>query len=248
MMGAIIKHIYAPSEGIDPKKIFNVSIMPCTAKKFEAKRPELGADGIPDVDAVLTTRELAQLIKQFGLKLNALDPEPADNPLGTRSTAGKLFGATGGVMEAALRTAYYFLTGKDMDNLRIQPLRGLNGVKEAHVDINGLEVRVAVVSGLGNARMLLDDIKAGKRNYHFIEVMTCPGGCIAGGGQPIGTDLDLVRSRMQALYNIDQRERVRTSHSNSMIQELYTKHLGKPLGEKSHHLLHTHYSKRDVFM
>lgn len=248
MMGAIIKHIYAKREGIDPSKIFNVSIMPCTAKKFEAKRPEMGVDGIPDIDAVLTTRELSQLIKQFGLNLNNLEPEPADSPFGTRSTAGKLFGATGGVMEAALRTAYYFITGKEMENLKIQPLRGLTGIKEARVDIDGLEVRVAVASSLGNARALLEEIRAGRKEVHFIEVMTCPGGCIAGGGQPIGTNPELIRTRMQALYNIDQRERVRTSHSNAMVRELYEKYLENPLSEKSHHLLHTHYSKRDVFM
>jgi len=248
MLGAIIKHVFAKNEGIDPKNIFSVSIMPCTAKKFEAKRPELGVDGISDIDAVLTTRELARLIKQYGLDLNVLEPEAPDTPFGTRSTAGKLFGATGGVMEAAVRTAHYFITGKELDNLRIQPLRGLSGIKEAKINIEGLEIKVAVVSGLGNARALLDDIRAGKRDYHFIEVMTCPGGCIAGGGQPHGTNLDAVRARMQALYNIDQRETVRASHNNTMVQQLYEKFLEKPLSEKSHHLLHTHYSKREVLV
>jgi len=248
MLGAIIKHVFAKNEGIDPKNIFSVSIMPCTAKKFEAKRPELGVDGISDIDAVLTTRELARLIKQYGLDLNVLEPEAPDTPFGTRSTAGKLFGATGGVMEAAVRTAHYFITGKELDNLRIQPLRGLSGIKEAKINIEGLEIKVAVVSGLGNARALLDDIRAGTRDYHFIEMMTCPGGCIAGGGQPHGTNLDAVRARMQALYNIDQRETVRASHNNTMVQQLYEKFLEKPLSEKSHHLLHTHYSKREVLV
>jgi iron-only hydrogenase group A len=246
MMGAVIKNIYAKREGIDPKKIYSVSIMPCTAKKFEARRPELGVDGLSDMDAVLTTRELARLIKQYGLSLDSLEPEAPDTPFGTRSTAGKLFAATGGVMEAAARTAHYFVTGREMEKLRIQPLRGLSGVKEATLNVDGMEVRVAVVSGLGNARALLDEIKAGKKDIHFLEVMTCPGGCIAGGGQPIGTDTEAVRSRMQALYNIDQRENVRTSHSNPMVQELYEKHLEKPLSKESHRLLHTHYNKREV--
>ncbi len=248
MMGAVIKHIYAPKQGLDPQKIFNVSIMPCTAKKFEAKRPELGVDGIADIDAVLTTREVAQLIKQYGLRLEALEPEAPDTPFGTRSTAGKLFGATGGVMEAAVRTAHYFITGKELPNLRIQPLRGMAGVKEASIAIDGLEIQVAVVSGLGNARAVLEEIRAGRKKIHFLEVMTCPGGCIAGGGQPIGTDTEAVKARMQALYNLDQRENLRTSHQNRMIRELYDKHLEKPLGTLSHHLLHTHYTRREVLL
>lgn len=246
MLGAVIKHIYAGRENIDRSKIFNVAIMPCTAKKFEARRPELGVDGVPDIDAVLTTREAARLIKEFGFSLESLEPEGPDTPFGTRSTAGKLFGAPGGVMEAAVRMAHYFLTGKEMGNLRIQALRGLSGVKETRVTIDGLEIGVAAVSGLGNARALLEEIKAGRKNLHFIEVMTCPGGCIAGGGQPICTDTEAVRARMQALYNIDQRENVRTSHGNRMVRELYDKYLEKPLGKESHRLLHTHYSKRDV--
>jgi iron-only hydrogenase group A len=248
MLGAVIKKIYAEKEGIDRSKIYNVAIMPCTAKKFEARRPELGVDGVPDIDAVLTTREAARLIKEFGLSLEWLEPEGPDTPFGTRSTAGKLFGASGGVMEAAIRTAHYFITGKEMDKIRIQALRGLSGIKEAKVVINGLEIGVAAVSGLGNARKLLEEIKAGRKNLHFIEVMTCPGGCVAGGGQPIGTDTDAVRARMQALYNIDQRETLRTAHSNGMVQELYDRYLEKPLSEKSHHLLHTHYSRREVLI
>lgn len=248
MLGALIKHIYAEREGIDKSKIFNVAIMPCTAKKFEARRPELGVDGAADIDAVLTTREAARLIKEFGLSLESLTPEGPDTPFGTRSTAGKLFGASGGVMEAAVRTAHYFITGKEMENLKVQALRGLSGIKEARVTINGMEIGVAAVSGLGNARALLEEIKAGRKNLHFIEVMTCPGGCIAGGGQPICTDTDAVRARMQALYNIDQRETVRTSHGNRMVRELYDKYLENPLGKESHRLLHTHYTKRDVLI
>ncbi|MDQ1350513.1 MAG: NADP-reducing hydrogenase subunit HndD [Acidobacteriota bacterium] len=248
MLGALIKHVFAPKEGIDPAKVFNVSIMPCTAKKFEAHRPELGVDGIPDIDAVLTTRELAQLIKEYGLNLGALDPEGPDGPFGIRSTAGKMFGATGGVMEAALRTAHYFLTGKEMPNLKVQSLRGLYGTKEARVSIADLEINVAAVSGLKNAAALLEEIRAGRKNIHFIEVMTCPGGCIAGGGQPLGADTDAVRARMQALYNIDQKENMRTSHGNRMVRELYEFYLEQPLSEKSHRLLHTHYSKREVLI
>jgi len=246
MLGSIIKHIYAKREGIAPSMIYNVAIMPCTAKKFEAQRPELGVEGLSDVDAVLTTREIARLIKQFGLNLDSLEPEAQDNPFGSRSTAGKLFGASGGVMEAAARTAHFLVTGKELENMKIQPLRGLSGIKEAVLDLDGVEIKVAVAGGLGNAAKLLEEVKAGRKSYHFIEIMTCPGGCIAGGGQPIGTDTDAVRARMQALYNIDQRERVKTSHSNKMIQELYKKHLEKPGSKISHHLLHTHYVERDV--
>jgi iron-only hydrogenase group A len=246
MLGAVIKSYFAEREKIDPTRIFSVSIMPCTAKKFEAERPEMLEHGVPDVDAVLTTRELAQMIRMKGLDIHALPPDTADTPFGQRSTAGKLFGATGGVMEAALRTAHYLLTGTDIENPKIQALRGLHGIKEAQMRIGDLEIGAAVVSGLGNARKLLDAIRAGRNDLHFIEVMTCPGGCIAGGGQPYGTDLDAVRERMQALYRIDRDEPVRFSHKNGDVQRLYADFLGKPLGEKSHHLLHTHYAPREV--
>lgn len=246
MLGAIIKSYYAEREGIDPKKIFSVSIMPCTAKKFEKTRPEMYVDGVADIDAVLTTRELARLIRLYGIDVKNLAPDPADTPFGERSTAGKLFGASGGVMEAAIRTAHFLLTGKELQRLEVQEVRGLKGVKEAAVDIGGQEVRVAVVSGLANARDLLEQVRAGKKNLHFIEVMTCPGGCIAGGGQPLGADLDAIRARMQALYKIDRSEPVRTSHGNKSVQRLYDEYLGKPLSHRSHDLLHTHYSKREV--
>jgi NADH-quinone oxidoreductase subunit G/NADP-reducing hydrogenase subunit HndD len=245
MLGAVIKSYFAQQEGIDPKKIFSVSIMPCTAKKFEANRVEMSHGGVADVDAVITTRELARIIRMRGLDLNALAPESQDTPFGERSTAGKLFGATGGVMEAAIRTAHYMLTGKELENLKVQAVRGLKGVKEARLTINGMDVGVAVVSGLGNARKLLDEIRAGRDDLNFIEVMTCPGGCIAGGGQPYATDVEAVRGRLGALYNIDRDEPLRVSHRNASVQRLYDDYLGKPLGEKSHHLLHTHYHKRD---
>jgi len=246
MMGAIIKSYFAQREGIDPKKIFSVSIMPCTAKKFECGRTEMSHSTTADVDAVLTTRELARIMRMRGIDLGALAAEGADTPFGERSTAGKLFGATGGVMEAALRTAYFMLTGKELENLEVKAVRGLQGVKEAKVKVGDLEVGVAVVSGLGNARKMLDEIKAGRSDLHFIEVMTCPGGCINGGGQPLTADPEAVRSRMQALYTIDRDEPLRVSHNNVAVKRLYDEFLGKPLGEKSHHLLHTHYHAREA--
>ena len=246
MMGAIIKSYFAEREGIDPAKIFSVSVMPCTAKKFEAQRPEMARNGLADVDAVLTTRELARLIRMRGIDIGGLSPEGADTPFGERSTAGKLFGATGGVMEAALRSAHFLITGTELEDLKIQQVRGLDGIKEVRLKIGELEVGAAVVSGLNNARKLLEQIRAGRSDLHFIEVMTCPGGCIAGGGQPMSTDLDAVRARMKALYTIDRDEPLRTSHSNPGIQRIYSEFLGQPGGHKSHELLHTHYKKREV--
>jgi len=248
MMGAVIKSYFAEREGIDPSKIFSVSIMPCTAKKFEESRPEMVRNGLPDIDAVLTTRELVSLIKMYGIDFNSFEPDSADSPFGGRSSAGKLFGATGGVMEAAVRTAHYLITGDELKDLKVEALRGLNGVKIAKVEIDGLELGVAVASGLNNARKLLDEIQEGRDDIHFIEVMSCPGGCIGGGGQPIGTDTERVRKRMEALYAIDQEAQIRTSHSNPYVKRLYDEFLGEPLGEKSHHLLHTHYAKREVMI
>jgi NADH-quinone oxidoreductase subunit G/NADP-reducing hydrogenase subunit HndD len=250
MTGAIIKSHYAQRENIDPSRIFSVSIMPCTAKKFEAGRAEMvsGATGMADVDAVLTTRELARLIRLYGLNLAAMAPEQADTPFGDRSTAGKIFGATGGVMEAAIRTAHFMITGQELDKLEYKDLRGLTGIKEARIKIGGLEIGVAVASGLSNARKIMEELKAGRRDLHFIEIMTCPGGCIAGGGQPLGTNTAAVRARMQALYKIDRDEAVRTSHSNPAIVRIYKEFLGAPLGEKSHQLLHTHYAKREAVL
>ena len=246
MMGAVIKSYFAQREGIDPANIYSVSIMPCTAKKFEAQRPEMNNDNVFDVDAVLTTRELARMIRSHGLDINTLSSDFADSPFGQRSSAGKLFGATGGVMEAALRTGYHLLTGEELKDLTLKPLRGLKGVKHMQVNIAGLDLKVAVVSGLGNARKLLEEIRAGRENLHFIEVMTCPGGCIDGGGQPLGTDLQAVRKRMQALYKIDRDDHLQCSHQNKEVQRLYQEFLGEPLSEKSHQLLHTHYTERKV--
>jgi NADH-quinone oxidoreductase subunit G/NADP-reducing hydrogenase subunit HndD len=246
MLGALIKTYYAERQGIDPDRIFSVSIMPCTAKKFEASRPEMGPNGRSDVDAVLTTRELARLIRLRGIDLNSLVPEPPDSPLGERSSAGKLFGVSGGVMEAAVRTAHFLLTGEELQEVRLQKLRGLKHTKEAHVRIGETEIGVAVVSGLANAAALLDQIRNGRTDIQFIEVMTCPNGCIGGGGQPIGANLKAVRARMQALYHIDRDETVRTSHGNPSIRRLYDEFLGEPLGHRSHELLHTRYAPREV--
>ena len=245
MMGAVIKHYFAQREGIDPAKIFSVSIMPCTAKKFECGRPEMISEGVADVDAVLTTRELARLIRQRGIDINALEPDSADTPFGHRSTAGKIFGASGGVMEAALRTAYFFLTGQNMEDPKIQDVRGMKGVKEIHLNIAGLELGFAVVSGLANARRLLEEIRNGRSDIQFIEVMTCPGGCINGGGQPLGANQAAIRARMQKLYTIDRDENVRFSHENDDIVRIYKEFLEKPLSSRSHHLLHTKYERRD---
>ncbi len=246
MLGAIIKSYYAENEGIDPKKIYSVSVMPCTAKKFEAERPEMGRNATQDVDVVLTTREFAELIRLYGIDMNNLEPSLADNPFGERSTAGKLFGSSGGVMEAAIRTAHYLLTGKEMEDLNVKEVRGNKGLKEAKVKVNDMEIGVAVVSGLGNASKLLDQIKEGRDDIHFIEVMTCPGGCIAGGGQPLNANSDAVAARMKTLYKIDRDEPIRVSHKNKSIEKLYKEFLGKPLSHKSHELLHTKYGRREV--
>ena len=248
MLGAIIKSYYAEKQGIDPKSIYSVTIMPCTAKKFEAQREEMGNEGLFDVDAVLTTRELARMIRMRGLDFATLTAEGTDTPFGDRSGAGKIFGSTGGVMEAAIRSAYFFITGKEMENLNVSDVRGTDGIRVAYLDVNDLKVGVAVANGLGNARKLMDEIRAGRDDIHFIEVMSCPNGCINGGGQPIGTDPAAVKKRMKGLFDIDTKETLRTSHANPAIKKLYDEFLGKPLGEKSHHLLHTSYHKRNILV
>ncbi len=246
MLGALTKSFYAERAGLDPARVFSVAVMPCVAKKFEAGRPELSNLGLADVDAVLTTRELARLIRMRGIDVRLLEPDGADTPFGERSSAGKLFGASGGVMEAALRTAHHLLTGAELDQLEVTAVRGLEGVKEARFQVGDLELGAAVVSGLGNARTLLEQLRAGRRDLHFIEVMTCPGGCINGGGQCYDTSPDAVRARLATLYAIDRTEGLRTAHGNQSVARLYREYLGEPLGETSHHLLHTHYGVRDV--
>lgn len=246
MLGSVIKNYFARKENIDPATIYSVSIMPCTAKKFESQREDMVSGGIMDVDAVLTTREFASLIRQYGIDLASLVPELSDSPLGMRSSAGKLFGGTGGVMEAALRTAQFYLSGNDPVNYRITELRGLEQVKIAKLPVNGMELGVAVISGLGNVKNLLEEIRGGRNDIHFIEVMTCPGGCIAGGGQFINAESGAIRKRIASLYAIDDDETLKFSHKNPEIIELYEKFLVKPLGHCSHELLHTRYQEREV--
>ena len=254
MMGAILKTYYAEKTGVKPEDMFVVSIMPCTAKKYEAQREELKTNGLSDVDAVLTTRELARIIRRAGIMWNRLPEEEFDNDIvGEYSGAGVIFGATGGVMEAALRTAAKKLTGKELADPEIKDVRGLDGIKEATYNLGGAEVRVAVAHGMKNAKVLLDEIRAGKSPYQFIEIMGCPGGCVAGGGQPYvkpcfmpNEDDDILdtykEKRAAALYKEDRMKKNRLSHENKQIIELYEKFLGEPNSHKAHELLHTSYN------
>ncbi|MGI9860198.1 NADH-dependent [FeFe] hydrogenase, group A6 [Moorella naiadis] len=246
MFGAVAKTYYAQKAGIDPAKMIVVSIMPCTAKKFECQRPEMRDSGYQDVDYVLTTRELARMIKETGIDFRSLPEEQYDDPLGESTGAAVIFGATGGVMEAALRTAYELITGETLPALDFYDVRGLKGIKEATVDIKGTQVRVAVAHSLGHARQLLERVKAGEQ-YHFIEIMCCPGGCIGGGGQPIPTNTAIREERIKGIYQADKEMPIRKSHENPSIQALYREFLGQPLGEKSHHLLHTKYTPRGKY-
>ena len=248
MMGAIIKSYFAEKEGINPEEIYSVSVMPCTAKKFEAQREEMTQKGVSDVDAVLTTRELVKFIKMFGINMKSLEPEITDSPLGARTTAGKIFGASGGVAEAALRTAYFMLSGKELREFKISAVRGFDGRKETNIQIGELNLGIAVVNGLGNAKILLDEIKYGRNDIHFIEVMACPGGCVGGGGQPINMDEKAVKIRAHTLYQIDNNESIKVSHKNPDVIALYNEFLCEPLSHKSHDLLHTHYLKREVVL
>jgi NADH-quinone oxidoreductase subunit G len=245
MFGALSKTYFAEKAGISPAKIVSVSIMPCTAKKFEAQRPEMRSSGYQDVDNVLTTRELAHMIREAGIDFKNLPDAPAEKLMGIYSGAATIFGATGGVMEAALRTAYKLITGYDIEEIDIEPVRGMRGIRTATVDVNDLKVNVAVVHGLANARKVAEEIRAGKSPYHMIEVMACPGGCVGGGGQPIGFDLTLRNLRAQSLYKEDKNLPCRRSHQNPAIEKIYQEYLVAPLGEKSHHLLHTHYTSRN---
>ena len=253
MMGAIIKSYYAEKNGLDPKDIFVVSIMPCTAKKYEKERPQLQHDGIKDVDAVLTTRELGDLIKRSGINFGKLPDEEFDGDLlGDYSGAGVIFGVTGGVMEAALRTAYFVLEGKEYKDIAFTAVRGFEGVREATVTMGGMDVKIAIAHGMKNAKPLLDDIRAGKSPYTFIEIMGCPGGCICGGGQPYvrpsllpNEDPDILDTfkdkRAAALYSEDERQVIRQSHNNAQVAKLYEDYLGEPNSHKAHELLHTTY-------
>lgn len=246
MFGPLVKTYYAQKEGIDPADIYCVSIMPCTAKKYECQRPEMNSSGYQDVDASLTTRELGRMFRQAGLDVTNLPDEKYDEPLGISTGAGEIFGASGGVMEAALRTVYEVVTGETLENIDFEVCRGITGVKETTIQVGDLSVKVAITNGLGNARKVLDKVRSGEADYHFIEVMACPGGCIGGGGSPIPTNTEVRMKRIEATYAEDERMTLRKSHENPAIIALYDEFLGKPLGHKSHELLHTKYTPRGV--
>ena len=252
MLGAMIKTYYARREGIDPKDIAVVSVMPCTAKKFEADRPELGHDGMADVDAVITTRELARMIKDAGIDFNMLPDSDFDPLMGESTGAGVIFGATGGVMEAALRTAYETITGETLKDVNFTQVRGVKGIKEAAIQIGDKTVNVAVVSGTGNASKLFEQIRKGEKEYVFIEIMACPGGCVNGGGQPIVSSTvkmtcDIRAERAKALYGEDEGKPIRKSHENPEIKQIYAEFLKQPGSHLAHELLHTHYTKRELY-
>lgn len=246
MFGALSKSYYAKMLGKVPDDIVTVSIMPCTAKKFEAARPEMQVDGVRDVDVVLTTRELARMIQAAGIVFTQQKDAQFDDPFGIGSGAGAIFGASGGVMEAALRTAYEVITGENLTNLEFKGVRGLDGIKEATLELPGLTLRVAAASGLSHAKTLMDQVRRGESPYHFIEIMACPGGCLGGGGQPISSTNAVKLERMDSLYALDNLLPLRMSHKNPQIITLYETWLGKPLGHLSHHYLHTHFTKREV--
>ena len=259
MFGSLAKTYYAEKKGINPEDIVSVAIMPCAAKKYEANRPEMQSSGYQDVDAGLTTRELGHMIKQAGIDFRHLEDEDYDRFMGESTGAAVIFGATGGVMEAALRTAYEIVTGREVpfENLKITPVRGTEGIKAASIKVEdcvedwkfleGAELNVAVAHGLKNARIIMDQIAAGESPYHFIEVMACPGGCIGGGGQPIPTNEEIRAKRIQAIYEEDEGKPKRKSHDNEELKQLYKDYLGEPNGHKAHELLHTHYTKRNRY-
>jgi NADH-quinone oxidoreductase subunit G len=262
MMGAMIKAYWADKAKVDPKKIYSVSVMPCTAKKWETKRNDdmksagtlLGADTGYDVDIAITTRELARMIKQAGIEILKLDDEEADNPMGPYTGAGTIFGTTGGVMEAAVRSAYYLVTKKELPDVNFTPARGMEGVKEGEVDFgNGLKIRIAVAHQMGNIAAVLDKIRAARdagkeMPYHFIEVMACRGGCIGGGGQPYGCTDEIRKQRAEGLYADDNKSKYRCSHQNPFINQVYQEFLGEPSGHNAHKLLHTKYVERPLYI
>ena len=252
MFGALIKTYFAEKEGIDPSKIYVVSVMPCIAKKFERTREEMKNNGLSDVDNVITTRELARMIKQANIEFTKLDDTEFDSPMGEATGAAVIFGTTGGVMEAALRTAQDTLTGKDLDKIDFESVRGGEGIKRATVNIADNEIKVVAASGLANAQKILEEIKSGKADYQFVEIMACPGGCVMGGGQPIKNskiraEVDVRSLRANCLYSIDERSTIRKSHENPVIKKIYKEFLKKPGSEMSHKLLHTHYVERKKY-
>ena len=252
MFGAIIKSYYAEKNNIDPNKIYVVSVMPCIAKKYESKREEMEVNGIRDVDSVITTRELARMIKQANIEFDKLEDETFDNPMGEATGAAAIFGVTGGVMEAALRTAYELITGEELQKLEFEEIRGAKGIKKATVQIGDKQVKVAVAHGLGNARKVMEEIKNGTADYSFVEVMACPGGCIMGGGQPIKNSktrmtVDVRGKRAAAMYSIDERSTIRKSHENPVLKQIYKDYIGNPGEHKAHELLHTHYTPMEEY-
>lgn len=252
MLGSLLKTYFAKKENIDPSKIYVVSIMPCVAKKYERQRPELKNNGLYDVDNVITTRELARMIKQANIDFEKIEDQEYDMPLGETTGAGAIFGVTGGVMEAALRTAQDKLNGKDVEKFEFIEVRGEKGIKEANITINGRNLHVAVVSGLSNAKKILEELKLGKSSYDFIEVMACPGGCIMGGGQPIKNSkvrakMDIAKLRGKALYSIDEKSKIRKSHENPIVKKVYEEFLEEPGSYRAHKLLHTTYSKKEKY-
>ncbi|MDD3839167.1 MAG: NADH-dependent [FeFe] hydrogenase, group A6 [Clostridia bacterium] len=246
MFGTIIKTYYAQKFNIPPKDIYTVSIMPCTAKKYECERPEMNSSGHKDVDAVLTTRELAKMIKEAGIDFSKLQDHSFDLPFSQGTGAGAIFGSSGGVMEAAVRTAYELLTGEKLNKLDFDQIRGMEGIKQSTINIGERQLKVAVINGLSNAKKILEAVSKGEQ-YHFVEIMCCPGGCLGGGGQPISNDKNIKEKRMRAIYQIDKTLPIRKSHENPAIKELYSNYLGRPLGVMSHKLLHTTYCQRSRF-
>lgn len=248
MFGALLKTYYAKKEGIDPSKMFVVSVMPCIAKKYERQREEMKQD----VDAVITTRELARMIKQAKIDFANLEDAKFDDPMGEATGAAAIFGVTGGVMEAALRSVSEIVTGKPLDKIAFEQVRGESGIKRAEIEIGDKKVKVAVAHGLANAQTIMEEIKSGKADYQFVEIMACPGGCITGGGQPIKNakiqeEVDIHKKRAEAMYSIDEKSVIRKSHENPVLKQIYKEFLGEPNGELAHKLLHTHYSKKEKY-
>lgn len=252
MFGALIKTYYAEKNNIDPEKIYVVSVMPCIAKKYERQRTELKNNGMYDVDCVLTTRELARMIKQANIEFSELENEEFDNPMGEATGAAAIFGVTGGVMEAALRTASEILSGEELEDIDFKQVRGEEGIRRAILKIGERDIKVVVANGLGNAKIIMEEIKSGKADYQFVEIMTCPGGCIMGGGQPIKNSkiratVDVRKKRADAMYTIDEKSRIRKSHENPVLKQIYSEYIGVPGGHKAHELFHTTYSKKEKY-
>lgn len=252
MFGALLKTYYATKQKINPEKIFVVSVMPCVAKKFERQREEMKDNGLYDVDSVLTTRELARMIKQANIEFVELEDEKFDDPMGEATGAGAIFGVTGGVMEAALRSVSEIVTGKPLEKVEFEEVRGQKGIKRATIKIGDKEVKAVIASGLGNAQTIMEEIKSGKADYQFVEIMACPGGCIMGGGQPIKSSkiretVNVAQKRSEAMYSIDERSTIRLSHKNPVLQKIYQEFLGEPGGHLAHELLHTHYEAREKY-